>query len=451
MLPSLSHWRWTLSNWREMLALKQTNTRPRSWWSSSGTPRGSGGPYGIPRRMILWRKLSGPCRGRGRRAGWRGGCARRAGTEALGVVPRSGTRWRPAPPWVEAGLGAWGAVISGVPSRQRPTTFAASSSDRRRGSARRPRAACAGIAPRPGEACARPCTCRSAERLARSARQPRSGSGAVLVLVAEDELAGRQRPPAAVLLGDAAAVLRRRSSTPPSQAGRSRRRSRSARVRRAAGARCCSWARPAEARSASSRRRAELGVQRLGARALSVAGRGAPRCRPSPSARARWAQHRRGSSRARPCRRRTPWSTWRAPLGGAQRAEPAEVKATLSAVSGLCARQARGRHARHQALQPRAAGAGVVVAEEEVGMCAVGGCRRHAGCRPGCRRGRAEPPGQLPNLLEELRLQRPRVHLLGVGGEVDQSSRCASAADLLDRGLRIGGEEEPGLGLVGRR
>ena len=44
MLPSLSHWTCTLSNWREMLALKQTNTSPRSLPSSSVTPSGSGVP-----------------------------------------------------------------------------------------------------------------------------------------------------------------------------------------------------------------------------------------------------------------------------------------------------------------------------------------------------------------------------------------------------------------------
>jgi hypothetical protein len=38
-LPSLIHCAWMPSNWREMLALKQTKIRPRSTWSSSAPRR----------------------------------------------------------------------------------------------------------------------------------------------------------------------------------------------------------------------------------------------------------------------------------------------------------------------------------------------------------------------------------------------------------------------------
>ena len=44
MLPALSHWTWTPSNWREMLAWKLTKTRPRSAPSSATAPSGSGSP-----------------------------------------------------------------------------------------------------------------------------------------------------------------------------------------------------------------------------------------------------------------------------------------------------------------------------------------------------------------------------------------------------------------------
>jgi len=44
LLPWLSHWRWMLSNCREMLALKHTKMSPRSSPSSSSSPGASAGP-----------------------------------------------------------------------------------------------------------------------------------------------------------------------------------------------------------------------------------------------------------------------------------------------------------------------------------------------------------------------------------------------------------------------
>ena len=81
---------WMNSNWRAMLAHRQTKWRPRSSSLGRGRrleqrPRSSGGPNSRPRRSRRWRLSTSieprcPASGRASRAGWRAGRARRSGS-----------------------------------------------------------------------------------------------------------------------------------------------------------------------------------------------------------------------------------------------------------------------------------------------------------------------------------------------------------------------------------
>ena len=344
MLPSLSHCRCTLSNWREMLALKQTKTRPRSLLVVLVAPSGSSGAVGhaAPDDAVaeaeLARRTPSASRGLERRM-----CAPSGQRRPPRVAPRSGSRWRPVRAWGRSRAARRpGSVTSGVPLRQRPTILAASSASSPcwyscGGVAQRAR----GTARRPGAACATPCRC----RCARAARPARSAAGAcgsharLLVLVAEDELAERERPPAAVLararrrrallvLVDA---LDRRLREAVGEAEVLARAVEQLRVLLVDDRQCAGGldARPAAARSASSSASVALGVDRH--QHVRLAGAEAAR----PSARARCRRCRRALSARR---RHAVAELLREGLEHALRRRraprrPAAVNATLSVVS----------------------------------------------------------------------------------------------------------------------
>ena len=127
-------------------------------------------------------------------------CAPSGQRSAVGVVvARSGSRWRSGGRGSNAGsLARPARSTSGVPFGQRPHDLGrelllVAVLVQLGGVAR----ASAGTARRPGGACATPCRCRCARAARRRVRQPPLWvDAAVLVLVAEDELARRERPPA---------------------------------------------------------------------------------------------------------------------------------------------------------------------------------------------------------------------------------------------------------------
>ena len=193
-LPSLNHCACTNSNWRVMLACRHMKTTPRSWPSSSAPARqrvavGDAAPDQAVAvdELALERQAVA-------RVGAADVAAGGAAQPVLVVEVGEGVVARGVGD--DGGVGAVGGEVERRAVAPAPDELGRQHAPRRPGSGARRRRACGGRSPRPGAACGR----RGRSRW----RSSWSGAGAardrvLLVAVAEDELAGADRPPAAVL------------------------------------------------------------------------------------------------------------------------------------------------------------------------------------------------------------------------------------------------------------